>query len=401
MFRSVPNHLLLALLLLLSSAATVIAAESAKPSTNWPRWRGPDANGVADGQGLPVHWSRNENIAWSAKLPGWGTSSPVVYGDRVFVTSEDEEGGKKSLLTLCFDRTTGQELWQHDFGFGFDQHTHEKSNLAPNTPAVTEDAVYVFFGNAEIARYSHDGDLIWINRMIPRFGDPKTAWGWGVSPVVLKDTIIFPWDHHAGPCYLLGLDKQTGEIAWRLDRPIGTGHSTPLVIENHGQTDVLLPGKNRLTAFDAKTHEQLWVYGEGEGPFNGEIIVSPVYGDGIVFTQLWRQSSIHAIRLRGRGEPPEQLWVSDKPGPQEPSLLYYRGLLYALLDNGILVCHDSLTGQEHYRERLGGDCNSSPVASDGHIFVSNNAGQTFVVEAGSDVNLLAINELTRNPHTWR
>jgi outer membrane protein assembly factor BamB len=105
----------------------------------------------------------------------------------------------------------------------------------------------------------------------------------------LDDAVLFPWDHHTGPCFLIGLDKRTGQIAWKMDRPIGTAHATPLLVEHHGQTDILVPGKNRLTAFDAKTHAELWRYGEGEGPFNGEIIVSPVYGDGMVFLQLWRQ----------------------------------------------------------------------------------------------------------------
>ena len=145
-----------------------------------------------------MRWNQTDNIQWSIKLPGWGTSSPVVYGGRVFVTSEIEDDGEKSLLTLCFDREDGRELWRHDFGFGVDQRTHEKSNLAVNTPAVTEDAVYVAFGNADIARYSHDGKLIWVNRYIPIFGDPKMAWGYGLSPLVLDDAVLFPWDHHKG-----------------------------------------------------------------------------------------------------------------------------------------------------------------------------------------------------------
>ncbi len=145
--------------------------------------------------------------------------------------------------------------------------------------------------------------------------------------------------------------------------------------------------------FDAAARGELWVYGEGQGPFNGEIIVSPVYGDGVLFTQLWRRSPIHALRLRS-GAAPERLWVSEKPGPQESSLLYYRGLLYALLDNGVLVCHEGKTGKELYRERLGsGDCNSSPVAGGGRVYLSNNRGQTFVVEAGPQFRLLATNDL--------
>src|SRR5262245_27393280 len=368
-------------------------APKAAPLTDWPRWRGPNADGVADGRNLPVRWSQTENVLWSVKLLGWGTSSPVVYGDRVFVTSEVAAGGKKSLLTLCLDRSDGKEQWRHDFGFGVDQRTHEKSNLAVNTPAVTEDALYVAFGNADIARYSHDGKLVWVNRYLPRFGDPKMAWGYCLSPLVLDDSVLFPWNHHKGPCFLLGLDKRTGQIAWKKERPIGTAHATPLLVEHHGRKDLLVPGQNRLTAFDARTHAEVWRYGEGAGPFNGEIISSPVYGDGLVFLQLWRQRPIHAIRLRGKGQPPEPVWVSKKPGPVQPSLLYYRGLLYALMDNGVLVCLDGKTGTELYRERLGAACNSSPVASDGHIFVSDNDGKTFVVKAGREFRLLSTNRL--------
>jgi len=360
---------------------------------NWPCWRGPNRDSVADGRSLPIRWSQTENVRWSVKLPGWGTSSPVVYRGRVFVTSQQEQGGKKSLLTLCYDRKSGKELWRQDFGFGVDQHTHKKSNLAANTPAVAEDAIYVAFGNADIARYSHDGKLAWVTRYIPTFGDPKMAWGYNLSPLVLNDAVFFSWDHHTGPCYLIGLDKMTGKIAWKMDRPIGTAHATPLPVEHHGQLDILVPGKNRLTAFDARTHVELWRYGEGEGPFNGEIIVSPVYGDGMVFLQLWRQSQIHAIRLTADRKPPMPVWISQKPGPQEPSLLYYRGLLYALMDNGVLICLDGRTGEEKYRQRLGGDCNSTPVASDGRIYLSNNDGTTFVVQAGRAFKLLARNEL--------
>jgi outer membrane protein assembly factor BamB len=362
-------------------------------AADWPHWRGPNANNVADGRNLPVKWSQTENVRLSITLPGWGTSSPVVYGERVFVTSQVENGGKKSLLLLCYDRDDGKELWRHDFGLGVDQRTHEKSNLAVNTPAVTDDAVYVAYGNADIARYTHDGKLVWVRRYLSDFGDPKMAWGYAVSPLVVDDAVVFPWDHHTGPCFLIGLDKVTGEIAWKKERPIGTAHATPLFIEHHGQKDILVPGKNRLTAFDAKTHEKLWQYGEGEGPFNGEIISSPVYADGVVFLQLWRQSPIHAIRLNGDGKPPEPLWVSKSPGSVEPSLLYYQGLLYVLMDNGVLTCLDGKTGSEQYRERLGGNCNSSPIASDGRIYLSNNDGRTFVVRAGMKFKLLATNEL--------
>jgi outer membrane protein assembly factor BamB len=362
-------------------------------STNWPHWRGVRADGVADGLNPPIHWTNTDNHEWTVSLPGWGTSSPVVYGEFVVVTTEVVTDEKHSLLTLCLNLSDGKERWRHDFGFGTNQRTHEKSNLAVNTPAITDDAIYVAFGNADIACYSHDGKLKWVKRYIPEFGDPRMAWGYAVSPVVSKEGVIFPWDHHTGPCYLIGLNENTGEIAWKKDRPIGTAHATPLVVEHHDQRDLLVPGKHRLTAYDAKSHTELWTYGEGEGPYNGEIIVSPVYADGIVFTQLWRQSAIHALRLMPDGKPPEVVWVNEKPGPVEPSLLVYQGLLYVLMDNGVLVCLDGQSGHEQYRHRLGGNCNSSPVASDGRIYLSNNDGTTFVVEAGRTFQLLATNQL--------
>jgi outer membrane protein assembly factor BamB len=371
---------------LLSSA---FAQES---STDWPRWRGPHADGVCEGP-VPTHWTTTENIRWSATLPGWGTSSPVVYGNKVFITSHANEDRKKALLTFCFDRETGKELWRHDFGLGIDQPTHVKSTLAVNTPAVTTDALYVAFGNAEIARYTHDGQLTWVNRYMQAFENPKMSWGYSISPLVLDDSILFPWNHHKGPCFVIGLDKATGGFDWKKERPIGTAHATPLFIEHDGQKDILVPGQNRLTAFNAKTHAERWQYGEGSGPFNGEIISSPVYGDGMVFVQLWRESKIHAIRLNGDGKPPTPVWVSEKPGPVESSLLYYRGLLYSLMDNGVLVCLDGQTGNELYRNRLGGNCNSSPVASNGNVYLSNNDGKTFVVKAGREFNLLETNSL--------
>jgi outer membrane protein assembly factor BamB len=381
------------LLLAQSDPRRGLVIEQKLSSSDWPRWRGPNADGVADGRDLPTRWSHTENLRWSMKLPGWGTSSPVVFGGQVFVTSQTEAADQKSLLLLCFDLADGQEQWRHDFGLGVDQRTHEKSNLAVNTPAVTEDAVYVAYGNSDIARYSQDGKLIWVRRYMQDFGDPKMSWGYAPSPLVLDDSVLFPWDHHQGPCFLIGLDKRNGDIAWKNERPIGTAHATPLLIEHHGQKDILVPGKNRLTAFDAVTHDELWQYGEGSGPFNGEIISSPVYGDGVVFLQLWRQSPIHAIRLRANGQPPDPLWISKSPGPVEPSLLYYGGLLYALMDNGVLFCLDGKTGSEVYRERLGGNCNSSPIASEGRIYLSNNDGTTFVVRAGVTFELLAKNDL--------
>jgi outer membrane protein assembly factor BamB len=374
-------------------AETINSVNSTQNNNDWPQWRGPNSNGLSENRHLPIRWDRDNNIAWSVELPGSGASSPVVFNNRVFVTSEVESNGKKSLLTLCFDRNDGRELWRHDFGFGYDQPTHEKSNLACITPLATSDALYVGFGNAEYARYTHDGNVSWISRLVPLLGKPHTSWGFSSSPVVLDDVVVIPFEHHRDPCFLVGLDKQTGNVSWKVRRNIGTNYATPVVVRHEKDVELLLAGKNRLTAFDGKTHIQLWQYGEGEGPFNGEIVVSPVYADGMVFTQLWRKSHIHAVRLNGHGIPPTPMWVTKKFGPEESSLLFFHGLLYALMENGVLVCFDAHTGDMEYQRRLGGACNSSPIASDGHLYFSNNDGKTLVVKAGRDFNLVATNDL--------
>lgn len=366
---------------------------STSPPTDWPRWRGPQADGVAIDRELPLEWSETKNVRWVRKLPGWGTSSPVVRGSRIFITSQEEVDGRKTLWTLALDRDSGEVLWRDTRPIGTDQRTHEKSNLAVNTPATTDEAVFVAFGNAAILRYRLDGAFQWQTRYLGTFEDPKMAWGYSISPLVLDDSILFPWDHHTGPCLLIGLDPRSGEFAWKQPRPIGTAHATPLLVELGEEKLILVPGKNKLTAFDARTRRQLWQYGEGEGPYNGEIISSPVHHAGVVYLQLWRQSPIHAIRLQPHGRPPEPLWIGAKPGPVEPSLLYYRDHVYAWMDNGVLTCLDARTGAEVYRERLGGAANSSPVACAGRIYVSNNDGQTFVVAAGREFRLLATNEL--------
>jgi len=360
---------------------------------DWSQWRGPHASGVSGSGSPPIHWSRSEPVVWSVELPGWGTSSPVVRDGRIFLTSQSGEAEKPTLWLLCLDRHDGREVWKRSFEPGLNQRTHEKSNLAVNTPLVTGDAVYVAFGNAQIARYSLDGEQLWQREYLRDFGDPRMAWGYSISPLLVDGTIVFGWDHHTGPCFLLGLDPQSGETAWQKERPIGTAHATPLLVTSQGRELLLVPGKNRLTAFDARTHDELWVYGEGSGPYNGEIISSPVEDEGVIYLQLWRQSPIHAIRLNRDGAPPTPLWVSENPGPVEPSLLVYQGHVYSWMDNGVLACLDAQTGAERYRQRLGGEANSSPIAADGRIYVSNTDGKTFVVKAGPGFELLATNDL--------
>ena len=377
-----------------ATIASVSVAAADQESPDWSQWRGSMGSGVSATACPPTSWGASSNVRWRTDVPGHGHSSPVVRHGRVFITTQIDEGTRKQLLTICYSLQTGAEIWRHDFGFGLDQPTHATSNLAANTPYVTDYEVLVAFGNAELAAYSLDGQLRWVERLVGRFGNPREAWGWGASPVVYGKDVLFLWDHHAGPCKLLGLSVADGQVAWEIDRAIGTCHATPLVVQRPNRVIFLVSGKNRLTAYDAASRQQLWQFGEGSGPFNGEIIVSPVCQQDVVFTQLWRKSPIHAIRLKPDDSPPELLWTSAKPGAEQPSLLVYQGMLYAIGDNGVLTCYEALSGRECFHRRLDGEFRSSPVAANHNIYFTNTSGTTFVIAAGDKYVLLASNCLS-------
>jgi outer membrane protein assembly factor BamB len=395
---------------------------------DWPQWRGPSGNAISDESGLPLRWSAGEHIKWKATLSGLGTSSPIVWGERVFVTSQqgiapvstgmqpllardsedlasrenpiggrsakkEDSKGEVSLIVEAFRKSDGNRLWKYTTrATGEFPQLHEKHNLATPTPVTDGKLVYAWFGNGQVVALDMDGRAVWSRNLATEYGSFNTPWGHGGSPTLYRDLLILLCDH-SGISYLLALDKATGKERWKVDRGKGhISHSTPLVVQGPEKDELIVNSSERIDAYDPLTGEFLWHAGsQRQTP-----IPTPVFHKGIIYlSRGYRNSDFLAIRPGGRGDVSEKniLWREPSGASYVPSILYYEGLLYVTNEVGILTCADAETGKPVWRQRLGGIFFASPVAGDGKIYMVSETGETFVLRAGRNAEILAKNEL--------
>lgn len=413
---------------LLACAATILAG--AEPSArNWPQWRGPASQGISADSLLPTTWSASDNVAWRAALAGLGTSSPVVWGDRVIVTSQvgqsqragegghpqlarDERalaereqpiGGGRSgpdpaadgvwLVAEAFSRIDGRPLWSHRTkATGPLPEVHEKHNLATPTPATDGERVYAWFGNGQLVALDMEGRPVWTRHLGVEIAPFRTLWGHGSSPVLFDDLLILLCDH-LGDAYLLAVDARTGKDRWKVDRgEERTSHSTPFVVRGADGPELLVNSSERIDVYDPRTGDLLWFAGDKrQTP-----IPSPVFHDGRIYlSRGYRNSDYMAIRPGGRGDVTASHveWQARSGASYVPSILYYQGLLYMTNEVGVVTCADARTGTEIWRHRLGGVFFASPVAGDGKVYMVSETGETFVLQAGRAPLVLARNDL--------
>lgn len=416
----------------LASAAFVVLVSSGLTAENWPQWRGPSSHGVSLEEGLPTMWSASQNVAWRAPLAGLGTSSPIVWDDRVFVTSQigargvvggehpqlarddralaDRErpiGGRRPepdrgstaarepvwFVVEAFDRSDGRRLWEHRTeATGPMPDVHEKHNLATPTPATDGKRVYAWFGNGQIVALDVSGRVAWTRHLGVEYSPFDARWGHGSSPVLFGDLVILLCDHQS-KSYLLALDARTGRERWRVDRGTGrVSHSTPLVVRRPEGDELLVNSSERIDAYDPATGKALWHTGSPrQTP-----IPSAVFQDGIIYlSRGYRNSDYMAIRPGGRGDVTAShvVWQASSGASYVPSILYYDGLLYMTNEVGIVTCADARTGERVWRHRLGGVFFASPVAGDGKIYLASETGETFVLRAGKTPEVLSLNDL--------
>jgi outer membrane protein assembly factor BamB len=378
----------------------------------WPLWRGPKADGVSNSANPPTAWSETKNVRWKVEIPGRGSSSPIVWGDRVYVLTavpavkdgSDPHAPRGGLqgrgvhryVVMALDRKSGKVVWQQT---ARESEPHEASHNDNGTwassSALTDgEHVIAPFESEGIYAYDMSGKLVWQKDLGDKF--MRNTFGEGSTPVLHKDRLFYVWDHQKGS--FIARHKRTGDELWRVARDEIDTWATPLVVEHGGATHVIVPGMNRIRSYDASTGQVLW---ETAG-LTMNPIPSPVYADGMVFlTSGFRGNSLKAIRLdAAKGDitnTPALAWTLDRDTPYVPSPLLYQGILYYLkTNNGLLTAVDAKTGKPHYQvQRIEGVPNvfASPVAAGGRIFVVGREGTTAVIKPGPVYEAIATNTL--------
>lgn len=379
-------------------------------ATNWPQWRGPDSNGISTETKLPEEWSPTKNVAWKVPVPGRGRSSPIVWGDRIFLTT-DIEGEKvdglkppvhklgndvfrhpdstgmavkHKLDVLCFERRTGKLLWQKTAYEGpvYDER-HKSGSYAAPTPVTDGRAVYAYFGAEGMYAFDFNGKLLW------KFDPGKIqtiGMGPGTSPVLDGDLIILQCDSSDDKSKILALNKRNGELVWKTERKTNVTWSTPQLVGK----ELITTANDMVVAYDPKTGRELW---KGGG-VKGNAVPSPVSGNGIVVVSAgYPDKYAYAFKAGGNGKP---IWEYTKGTAYVPSPIFYGDYVYLVTDRALLTCLDAKTGEVKYegkRPPAPVTMAGSPVAFNGKILLTSEDGDTYVIKAGPDFEVIRTNSI--------
>ena len=355
----------------------------------WPSWRGPTGQGLARGEGYPDTWSATRNVQWQVQVPGRGNSSPIVWADRIFLTTA-RDGGKRPSV-LCYRRSDGKLLWESSLPAGEPGRVYWKNSHASGTPATDGERVYASFGNLGLAAVDFQGKVVWRQSL----GPIQNYHGSAGSPVLYRDRVFLYEDQRHG-AFVAAFDKRTGETLWKTERKASVGWGTPIVIRAGGRDELIVSSQQRVTAYDPDSGKALW---HCDGNL-AEVIPTPVVGHGLVFCVSGRAGPTLAIRPGGSGDVTRThvAWKQSKGASFVPSPLLYGDLLYQVNDMvSVATCYQAATGEVLWQGRLGEPksegFSSSPVAVDGKVFLTNDAGETFVLKAGRQFELLRVNRL--------
>lgn len=408
----------------LALACTPIQAQVPEQA-HWPQWRGPYFNGMARGD-APTSWSDTSNVKWKTEIPGRGFSTPVIWGDRIFLTtavptgkpaptapaattepaSANQRRGPGGETTpqaehrfevLCIDRKTGKILWQKTAKVTSPHEGYHRTygSFASNSPATDGKYVYAFFGSRGLYCYDFNGKLIWQK-------DPglqmkiKLAFGEGAAPLLLGDRLIMTFDHEAGS-FIVALDKKNGKELWRVSRDEGTSWSTPLAIDYGGRKQVVVTASNKVRSYDPENGKLLW---EAAG-LGTNVIPAPVYQNGVVYVMSGhREPKLMAIKLGKEGDLTNTdavLWSHTRGLAYTTSPVLHDNKLYFVTDNGMLSAINATTGEPHYAQvRLPKAYNfkASPIGINGKLYLATEDGDVVIVKMSEKFEVLATNTLT-------
>jgi len=410
-------------LLVVVSFPALLADAQSQPNTerNWHQWRGPHATGAAPHAKPPVEWGETKNVRWKVEIPGKGLSSPIVWGDLVFVTtavptdkplkprveaapaaaaaprnpSVSPPTAAQEFVVLAYGREDGKLRWKKVVREEFPHEgTHQDGSFASSSAVTDGERLYAFFGSRGLYCLDLKGQLLWEKEL--GLMTIKLGFGEGASPALHGDRLVVNWDHE-GDSFVVAFDKKTGRELWRVSRSEKTTWATPLVVSHDGTAHVVTSATGRVRSYDLQDGKLLW---EGPG-LTPNTIPSPVFGDGMVYvTSGFRGNALFAVRLSAaKGDitgTPAIAWSYGQDTPYVPSPLLYQGGLYFLKSNtAILTRLDAATGEKSFSERLEKLENvyASPVGAAGRVYVVDRGGAVAVLEAGRELRVLAVNKL--------
>ena len=367
---------------------------------DWPFWRGPASNGMARGD-APLTWSDTERVAWKAAIPGRGISSPVVWGNRVFLTtavptkptSDPRALVEHRFLVLCFDRQTGKELWRHEARVATPHESFhfQYGSFASMSPVTDGKHLIAYFGSRGLHAYTLDGRPVWQKdlgqlRMYQTFGE-------GAWPTIVGDRLLIVFDHE-GESSLVAFDTNSGRELWRTPRQGNTNWSGPFVTTHNGRAQVIVSASREVVGYELETGKRIW-HARGLGQ---NTIPSPVAADGLVTVMSgFRNPNLMTIRLGREGDLTESdaiVWQNQRGNSYTASPVLHDGRLYVLTDSGLLSCWDVKTGKAHYQQqRLPKAYNfkASPVGANGKLYLASEEGEVIVVRMGDTFEVLATN----------
>jgi outer membrane protein assembly factor BamB len=414
--------------LLVGLALCVVASAADRGTTSWPGFRGPSARGVGEGAPTPVKWdiAKGENVLWTTSVPGLAHSSPVVWGDSLFLTSAVRAGGEAPLkvglygdiasaeddvsqrfVLLRLDRTTGKVIWERTIVEGKPrQRRHPKSTHANSTPATDGKRIVVLLGSEGLYCYDLDGTLAWKKDLgvlqASFFRVPDAQWGFGSSPAI-DDGVVYVQADVLPTGFLAAFSLADGRELWRTAREDVPTWSTPTVHDLGDRKIVLVNGWKHAGAYDARTGKEVWkLAGQGDIP-----VPTPFVVDGLVFLSQAHGpgSPVYVVKADAKGDVTlagdtrsnaQVVWSLDRGGSYIPTPVVYDGVLYVGRDNGVLTAYRAKTGEQLYQQRLGGGSSgfsASLVAADGKVYVTSEDGDVYVLKAGDKYELLATNSL--------
>jgi len=388
----------------MACSVMVMAGLGEPADDTWPQWRGPTGDSVAAGRSLPTHWSRTENVVWKVALPGRGNSTPAIWKDAVFVTTQQDE---RVLLLLRLDRGTGKVVWQREVGQGTPRRTgpvgngrfHEEHNMASPSPITDGRRVWVHFGNGDLACYDFDGRQVWKINLVEKHGPFSIWWGHANSPVIVGDLLIsicVQDPKGGGKSYVVAHDKETGQERWLTPRITGAtsepgdSYTTPLVYRRNGRVEVIVFGGNVLDAYDPTDGRRLWQCQAFQG---NRVISGPTLAGDTVFAVEGMRGKLLAVKVGG-----EVLWKYAGSTPDAPTPVAVNGLVFLATNAGVAVCLDAATGQEVWKERLGNGFRATPLVSGNKVYYLTLQGRTVIVEAARQFKVVARNDLDEETH---